>query len=120
VSDECTACGACCLSESDRHARVTGDDYERLGEDAERLVVWIGNQAYMRIVRTGSVGHCAALSVPGAHSRSFACTIYERRPAVCRELERGSPACDAELFLKGERSAALVELGRRRVVTRPA
>ena len=47
--DDCTRCGACCFSGSPRHARVTGDDHERLGDDAERLVAWIGNLAFMRI-----------------------------------------------------------------------
>lgn len=93
---ECTACGACCTATTPRHARVTGHDWERLGDDAERWTEWIGNQAFMRV----EGGRCAALAVT-AEGR-FACVIYERRPAVCRELERGSPACDAEIERKGE------------------
>ena len=31
------------------------------------------------------------------------CTIYERRPEVCRALDRGSPACEAEIVRKGRR-----------------
>ena len=32
----------------------------------------------------------------------FFCTIYERRPQVCRDLARGSPECDGERALKAE------------------
>lgn len=104
--EECTRCGACCFSESARHARVTGDDYARLGEaDAERLVDFIGNQAFMRIEGAEGVRRCAALVVDEA-AGTFLCSIYERRPTVCRELERASGACE------GERDA---KLGRTRV-----
>lgn len=102
--ESCTHCGACCFSESPRHARVTGDDYERLGEDAARLVVFLGNQAFMRIVaRAGGTSRCAALVVDPPR-RAFFCAVYERRPEVCRALERGSPACAAEREQKGPRA----------------
>jgi Fe-S-cluster containining protein len=104
--EECTRCGACCFSESERHARVTGDDYERLGDaDAERLVHFIGNQAFMRIEGANGIRRCAALVVDAA-SGTFLCSVYERRPEICRELERGSGSC------AGERDA---KLGRTRV-----
>jgi Fe-S-cluster containining protein len=108
VSDEvpdCMRCGACCFSESDRHAQVTGDDHERLGDEAESLVVFLGNRAYMRVEREGGVGRCAALVVENGR---FSCSVYERRPAVCRDLGRGSPACEAERILKGDRPPRLV------------
>ena len=43
-------------------------------------------------------GHCIALRVGRDPHRAldFFCTIYERRPQICRELERGSPQCDGE------------------------
>jgi uncharacterized protein len=103
--EECTRCGACCFSESPRHARVTGDDYERLADAAEGLVHFIGNQAFMRIEGSEGTRRCAALVVDPA-SGTFMCRIYERRPAVCRELERGSGGC------AGERDT---KLGRTRV-----
>jgi len=102
---DCTRCGACCFSESPRHARVSGDDYERLGDDAERLVTFLGNQAFMRIVYTeqaSPVGRCAALVLDPA-SETYLCSVYERRPEVCRALERGSSACAGELATKGDR-----------------
>lgn len=100
VSDvpECVACGACCFSENPRYLSVAGIDYERLGEDAERLTTFIENKAFMRL----SHGHCAALVYePTKHQ--YLCSVYERRPDVCRWLERGSGQCRAELHEKAER-----------------
>ncbi|HSC89433.1 MAG TPA: zinc/iron-chelating domain-containing protein, partial [Polyangiaceae bacterium] len=58
----------------------------------------IGNRCYMRLVD----GHCAALIVDPS-DRSFRCSVYERRPDVCRWLERGSGQCRADRHEKGER-----------------
>jgi len=98
---DCRRCGACCFSESPRHARVTGDDHARLGDDAERFVVFVGNQAFMRLAPRNGTTACAALVV-GADGL-FACSVYERRPDVCRELDRGSPACLGEIATKAAR-----------------
>ena len=71
--DDCMRCGACCFSESPRHARVTGDDHGRLGDDAERFVEWIGNEAFMRIERvTGDMHKCIALASMRHRRRSRA------------------------------------------------
>lgn len=94
----CLSCGACCFAPGERYVRVTGDDHARLGDAAERLTVFIDNRCYMRM----QDGHCAALSVRA--DGSFVCSVYEARPDVCRELERGSPACEAELLQKREPS----------------
>ena len=47
-------------------------------------------------------GHCAALALgrTGDGEVHFTCTIYERRPEICRELARGSPQCDADRTAK--------------------
>jgi Fe-S-cluster containining protein len=95
---ECLACGTCCFSQLDTYVRVTGDDFERLGDRAEALTAFVENRAYMRMVD----GHCAALSVDRA-ARRFVCTVYDARPTTCRELARGSPACLGEIATKGER-----------------
>jgi Fe-S-cluster containining protein len=91
---ECTRCAACCTSRGERHVPVTGDDYARLGDDAERLTTWEQNRVFMRMTE----GRCAALAIDADRAL---CSIYERRPSVCRELERGSPACEAEILRKG-------------------
>jgi Fe-S-cluster containining protein len=101
----CLECGTCCFSNNEASVRVTGDDYARLGDAAEDFVHFIGNRAYMRLAD----GHCAALRVERAGR--FVCTVYERRPDACRDLERESPQCAGELFTKagraGERLAQL-------------
>lgn len=97
----CVDCGTCCFSELDRYVRVRGDDHARLGEDAEALVVFHGNEAYMAMVE----GHCAALVIEDG---KFLCRVYDRRPQTCRDLERGSPACEGEIATKGERPMRFV------------
>jgi Fe-S-cluster containining protein len=64
-----------------RIERVTGDD----GDD-----------------ETPGRRKCIALRIdPGAGT--FACSIYETRPQVCRDLERGGGACRGELAAKSDR-----------------
>ena len=96
TNPECLHCGACCFSRGEEYVRVAGEDWERLGGDAGRLAHFIGNRAFMRM----RDGHCAALEVRAATGEYF-CTIYERRPGICRELGRGSAACEAEREMKG-------------------
>ncbi len=103
----CIECGTCCFSNLDTSVRVTGDDYERLGEAAQDFVEFVGNRAYMRLAD----GHCAALRVE--LSGRFFCTVYETRPDACRDLERASAQCAGELYTKAGRAMArLVQLRR--------
>jgi Fe-S-cluster containining protein len=101
--EDCLRCAACCFSELYDYVRVTGDDFARLGPDAERMTVFIGNRAFMRMTH----GHCAAL-VPDAESGTLSCSVYDRRPTTCRELERGGPACAGERWAKGDRPLLLL------------
>ena len=100
---ECTHCGVCCFSFAEDYLRVAGTDYERLGDDAERLTHFIGNRAYMKMTE----GHCAAL-VYQESTREFLCSIYESRPDVCRWLERGSGYCEADRHEKAERPLVML------------
>lgn len=95
---ECLTCGTCCFSQLASFVRVTGDDYSRLGERAEDLVWFDGARAHMRMVD----GHCAALQIEPSSGR-FVCTTYATRPQICRDLARGSGACQGELATKSER-----------------
>ncbi len=104
----CLECGACCLSTLDTYVRVTGDDHERLAEHAERLTHFVGHRCYMRMEQ----GRCAALCVTG--EGQFVCTIYAQRPEVCRDLGRGSSACQAELEQKSARRLTLLREVRHR------
>jgi uncharacterized protein len=104
---ECLACGACCFSQLATYVRVTGNDHSRLAERADGLVWFDGNRAYMRMTE----GHCAALRLEPA-SGHFFCTAYAQRPDVCRDLERGSPACLGEISVKAERPVIALGLQR--------
>lgn len=101
--DDCQRCGVCCFSALRTYVRVWGDDWTRLGGAAERLAHFIGNAAYMRM----RDGHCAALEIHVATdgAREYGCSIYERRPQICRDLERGSPECHGELATKAAQVA---------------
>ena len=102
----CLLCGVCCHSRLDTSVRVTGEDWSRLGPEAERLAHFIGHRAYLRM----HDGRCAALLArPSTDSpgTEYFCTIYERRPQICRDLARGSPECEAERALKSDRPSAV-------------
>lgn len=78
---------------------MTGEDYERLtpSERAQRTT-WRGNRCFMRVAS----GRCVNLvELEG----QFSCAVYERRPAVCRALERGSPECDYQRWRREEGSS---------------
>lgn len=92
---------------------MSGDDYERLGEEAESLVTWVGNEAFMRLGGSDGAQHCGALSLDPA-AATLSCSIYERRPQVCRDLERAGDACRAERAAKAERPARALLTSRAR------
>lgn len=83
--------------------RVGGDDYARLGEDAEALTVFVGNRCYMRMFE----GHCASL-VADTATGELTCSTYATRPEVCRALARGSAECAGEIYEKHERPLILL------------
>lgn len=101
----CLRCGVCCFSRLETYVRVSGEDWARLGAEAERVAWFDGGRAYLKM----RDGRCGALAVraaaDGSGAREYFCTIYDRRPRVCRELGRGTPECEAERALKGGRPA---------------
>ena len=104
---DCLRCGVCCFSALETYVRVTGDDWTRLGEAAERVAHFVGNRAFMRM----SGGHCAALELRARAdgAREYFCSVYADRPQVCRDLDRGSPQCEGERALKAARVKARAE-----------
>jgi Fe-S-cluster containining protein len=62
------------------------EDSERLGEQADALTHFIRGRCFMRVVD----GHCIALRHEGGE---WLCSVYEQRPLLCREFERGSKTC---------------------------
>ena len=105
IPADCQCCGACCFSLSPTYVRITGEDWARLGETAETVAHFVGNRDYMRM----TAGHCASLEIHQDADAGvrYACSIYDRRPQVCRDLARGSPQCEAELARKTDRVIAL-------------
>ncbi len=85
--------------------RVEGSDHARLADRADELTHFDGNRCYMNM----AAGHCAALVIDASTGR-FVCSVYESRPAVCRDLERSSAECRAEIHEKGERPRLLLPL----------
>ena len=107
LTPACLGCGTCCFSKLTDYVRVDGADYARLGERADELTLFVGNRCYMKMFE----GHCASLVIDSETER-FVCSLYETRPQTCRDLERASPQCSAEIHTKGERpAAALLTLG---------
>jgi Fe-S-cluster containining protein len=83
------------------YVRVSGDDWARLGEQAERVAHFIDHRAYMKMADN----HCTALELrrTAEGGTEFFCSVYEQRPQVCRDLARGSAQCDGERAVKRER-----------------
>lgn len=104
---ECLSCGTCCFSRLDTFVSVSGDDHARLAERGEELVWFDGIHAYMRM----SDGHCGALKVDALAGQLF-CTAYANRPQICRDLARGSSACQGELAGKSQRPLLALRLAR--------
>ncbi len=74
----CAACAACCCKL--QVSLMSGDDVpEHLTEDDERNTT---------VMRRESDGWCAALN-----RDTLRCTIYARRPLICREFAMGGNDC---------------------------
>jgi hypothetical protein len=86
----CTECGACCYGDGPRYVRVSGADYQRLGDVAPRVTQFIGNHCHMLLLER----RCVALFV-GVDGQHCGCSVYASRPEPCRVLERGSVECSA-------------------------
>ncbi len=80
-------CAACCFSRSSHYVELSPKERQNASPRLRALTHSDGARIYLRMV---SAGHCAALVAAGQHYR---CSIYEERPAPCRELLAGSPAC---------------------------
>ncbi|MCI0915580.1 YkgJ family cysteine cluster protein [Stutzerimonas stutzeri] len=91
-SVSCSTCAACCCRLEVLLLTDTGVPERFIDEDA-----WGG-----QVMRRLDDGWCAALD-----RDSMRCSIYARRPLICREFELGSEDCLEER--KGSASAYLEE-----------
>jgi Fe-S-cluster containining protein len=104
VIPDCQDCGACCFGPAHEHAFVSPRDAARFTPDErERLLeLFPGHVVFLRMERrlapASGLLHCAALEVEGGRYR---CSVYERRPDVCRAFERGASGCRAVIEERG-------------------
>ncbi|MDC3379182.1 YkgJ family cysteine cluster protein [Planctomycetota bacterium] len=84
VPDDCLDCGACCFARTPGHLPMSGVDHARLTQnEQEQLTEFRGTRCFMKI----SGERCVNLQ------GDMRCSIYERRPQVCRDYEQGGEAC---------------------------
>jgi uncharacterized protein len=101
---DCQSCGACChgldvsLTETEESVFRRDPKLEPLTQLEAIAPGW--EARFMR--RDGTNDRCVALSVLGPRCH---CTIYDRRPQLCRELEPGSESC-----LEARRRAGLPDV----------
>jgi Fe-S-cluster containining protein len=91
---DCQSCGACCAG-GPKWVEVTEADAERLLDHT----LLDGGDIESFSMKTDEDRRCVALA--GCIGHDVACTVYERRPEVCREVERGSETCIFMLGMHG-------------------
>ena len=84
---DCLECGACCVKEP-LWVEVNRSDYRRLN-NPEMLEP--GDILPWAMKTKGGNGQCVALD--GIVGQRVCCTVYENRPEICRQVERGSEIC---------------------------
>lgn len=93
TSADCESCGACCaesgfvaVSPTDTTPRALTRPTKGLGLSSETLCN-LGERCMKRHLG----GRCVALE--GVIGEKVSCSIYTKRPNVCRRFEAGSPGC---------------------------
>jgi Fe-S-cluster containining protein len=88
VPADCGTCGACCYSDSASYVPLSPGDLQRLQDASELLALTFveNSQTYMRMLE----GMCVALQQDKGRKH---CTIYSRRPEICREFAQASTEC---------------------------
>ena len=84
---DCLECGACCAKEP-CWVEVSQSDFEFL-DDPE--LVTSGDILPWSMKTKGEKFQCVALD--GKVGEKVFCTIYEKRPMICRQVQRGSEIC---------------------------
>lgn len=86
---DCQTCGACC---AEFDVLLTGAEADEFEADPHliQLTVLYPPQQWRFMKRDESTGRCVALEGPLSKNR---CTIYERRPFLCRDFAAGSRQC---------------------------
>lgn len=80
---ECQDCGICCRASVPDYVELSDFEIDNI---PERMVKWIDTFPFMRMRK----GACIAFR--SCESRC-SCAVYEHRPNVCRDFERGGSRC---------------------------
>jgi len=95
TGEACQQCGRCCTFPDPFVAVVpelSYDDLSRLTErDKKELVVEMRGRFGIRAMTTNGRSRCSAL-IP-LHEGKALCSIYNRRPEMCRGWESGGSLC---------------------------
>ena len=83
---DCIGCGACC-SRGHQWVEVTVEDAVRLGGE----ILFTSGDIEPFAMRVKPDGSCVALA--GKIGKDASCSLYDRRPDICRRVKRGSPIC---------------------------
>lgn len=81
VPDSCKGCGACCSHLSVELIPGKDDVPDYMTEFVKDYAVDV------EVMKQRTDGRCIALG------KDNICTIYNRRPQVCKDFERGKPEC---------------------------
>ncbi len=102
---DCTRCGACCQApHPDAQWYVAVNEVERTKLPAHSTVVE-ADPRYGKACRmaTSDTGRCVALD--GHVGELVTCTVYEDRPAPCREFQNGAAPCRRARLHAGVRNS---------------
>jgi len=102
TSEDCRRCGICCtsLTWEDTYVNVTPQDEKLLGKRYVRLNVINGEVRTRPTVNKAGplkgAEDCRCVSLRGSIGKQVGCSIYEKRPDVCRKaLKPGDRQCIA-------------------------
>lgn len=98
VRFDCRTCGACCGPGVDEEYYVSllEGDAERLSDGYRRLhVVHTDEECLFNHLATKRTKHSGVVCVAlrGKIGRRVCCSIYRRRPCLCRTFRRGDESC---------------------------
>ena len=89
---DCGKCGICCVKYPGLVSVEPTDQIPQYLTRSVRRVIGFASWEADHVRRMASKdGRCIALR--GEVGRACACSIYEKRPAACRDFEVGSDAC---------------------------
>ena len=106
TSADCLACGACCVVGGEV---VVGEDDTQVPRHLTRSVrgvMGFGSWEADEIRRMARTKNHVCTALRGDVGKACRCSIYARRPSVCREFVAGSEACLAARQAHAHQKAA--------------